>query len=58
VQSIEKLWRWLNQDVLHLHRQANDLKALRALVADFLAQFAQALLPSYAMSVSVYPIKF
>jgi len=38
---IEKLWRWLNQDVLHLHRQANDLKALRALVADFLAQFAQ-----------------
>ena len=38
---IEKLWRWPNQDVLHLHRQANDLKALRALVADFLAQFAQ-----------------
>ncbi len=38
---IEKLWRWLNQDVLHLHRQANDLKALRALVAEFLQQFAE-----------------
>lgn len=37
---IEKLWRWLRQDVLHLHRQADDLGALRAQVAAFLAQFA------------------
>lgn len=37
---IEKLWRWLKQDVLHLHRQADDLPALRALVLDFLRRFA------------------
>ena len=37
---IEKLWRWLKQDVLHLHRQADDLQALRGLVAEFLQQFA------------------
>jgi transposase len=36
---IEKLWRWLKQDVLHLHRHADDLPALRALVLDFLARF-------------------
>lgn len=38
---IEKLWRWLYQDVLHLHRLADDLEALRALVAAFLERFAQ-----------------
>lgn len=37
---IEKLWRWLRQDVLHLHQQAADLPTLRAQVAAFLAQFA------------------
>jgi hypothetical protein len=37
---IEKLWRWLNQDRLHLHRQANDWLGLRRTVADFLDQFA------------------
>jgi hypothetical protein len=36
---IEKLWRWLKQDVLHLHRHADDLPALRSLVLDFLARF-------------------
>jgi hypothetical protein len=36
---IEKLWRWLNQDVLHLHRHADNVPALRALVLDFLARF-------------------
>jgi hypothetical protein len=36
---IEKLWRWLKQDVLHLHRHADDLTALRSLVLDFLARF-------------------
>ena len=36
---IEKLWRWLKQDVLHLHRLADDLPALRSLVLDFLARF-------------------
>jgi hypothetical protein len=37
---IEKLWRWLRQDILHLHRRADDWKALRALVRAFLDQFA------------------
>ncbi|MFN8633531.1 MAG: IS630 family transposase [Chloroflexota bacterium] len=37
----EKLWRWLKQDVLHLHRLADDLPALRALVLSFLHAFAQ-----------------
>jgi transposase len=36
---IEKLWRWLKQDVLHLHRHADNLPALRALVLDFLHTF-------------------
>lgn len=36
---IEKLWRWLKQDILHLHRLADDLPALRALVLAFLARF-------------------
>jgi transposase len=37
---IEKLWRYLKQEVLHLHRMANDLAALRALVQDFLRDLA------------------
>ncbi len=37
---IEKLWRWLYQDVLHLHRLADDWPALTARVNTFLAQFA------------------
>jgi DDE superfamily endonuclease len=37
---IEKLWRWLKQDVLHLHRWANDLPELRRQVLAFFAQFA------------------
>jgi hypothetical protein len=36
---IEKLWHKLKQDVLHLHRLADDLPTLRALVLDFLARF-------------------
>jgi DDE superfamily endonuclease len=38
---IEKLWRWLRQDVLHLHRLADDWKALRQRVRAFLDQFAR-----------------
>ena len=38
---IEKLWRWLKQDVLHLHRLADDLPALRSIVLDFLDRFAE-----------------
>ena len=36
---IEKLWRWVRQDVLHLHRLSDDWQALKQQVADFLAQF-------------------
>ena len=38
---IEKLWRWLKQECLHLHRWADDLEELRRQVLAFLAQFAQ-----------------
>jgi transposase len=44
---IEKLWRWLRQDVLKLHRLAGDWKALQSRVCQFLDQFchgSQALL--------------
>ena len=36
---IEKLWRWLKQDVLHLHRLSDDWTGLKQAVADFLDQF-------------------
>ena len=38
---IEKLWRWLRQDVLKLHRLAGDWPALQHRVRTFLDQFAQ-----------------
>ncbi|NPA27117.1 MAG: IS630 family transposase, partial [Chloroflexi bacterium] len=46
---IEKLWRWLRQDVLHLHRLAHRLDHLRTQVAEFLDQFqhGSAALPRY-----------
>lgn len=37
---IEKLWRWLKQEVLHAHEWAHDLSRLRSQVAHFLDQFA------------------
>jgi hypothetical protein len=37
---IEKLWRWLKQDVLKLHRLAEDWRAVRERVRQFLDQFA------------------
>lgn len=36
---IEKLWRWLKQDVLHLHRYSHDWPTLKQLVAAFLDDF-------------------
>lgn len=36
---IEKLWRWLKQDVLHMHRLADDWHALRRRVNQFLDRF-------------------
>jgi len=36
---IEKLWRYLKQEVLHLHRLADDLLHLRHQVLSFLGQF-------------------
>ena len=38
---IEKLWRWLKQDLIHLHRYAADLETLRQQVRAFLDPFAQ-----------------
>jgi transposase len=37
---IEKLWRWLRQDVLRMHRLAADWPQLRSRVRQFLDQFA------------------
>lgn len=37
---IEKLWRWLKQEVLHLHRWADRVDQLRIKVIDWLDQFA------------------
>lgn len=37
---IEKLWRWLKQEVLHLHRYADNWGELKELVTQFLDQFA------------------
>lgn len=36
---IEKLWRWLKQDVLHLHRYSDDWQMLRQRVDLWLANF-------------------
>ena len=38
---IEKLWRWVRQDVLKLHRLADDWVELRQRVRVFLEQFAR-----------------
>jgi transposase len=38
---IEKLWRWLKQDVLHLHRYADRWAELQDKVGAFLSQFAK-----------------
>ena len=37
---IEKVWRWLKQEVVHLHRQADDWQGLKAAIKKFLEQFA------------------
>lgn len=37
---IEKLWRWLKQDFLHLHRLSDEWDALKQGVRDFLDAFA------------------
>lgn len=36
---IEKLWRWLRQQVLHLHRFSDKWEQLKQRVLDFIAQF-------------------
>jgi len=38
---IEKLWRWLRQDVLKMHRWAEDWWTVRGRVRSFLEQFAR-----------------
>lgn len=39
---IEKLWRWLKQEVVHGHRFAEDWRHLKAAIAAFLNRFQQA----------------
>ena len=46
---IEKLWRWLKQAILHLHRLADDLPTLRAQVAAFLNRFIPGSIDSAAL---------
>lgn len=38
---IEKLWRWLRQKVIHLHRLSDDWNTLKQRVGAFLEQFRQ-----------------
>lgn len=37
---IEKLWRWLRQEVVHCHRHADEWEELKGAVTTFLDQFA------------------
>jgi transposase len=39
---IEKLWRWLNQEVLHLHRKAEQWDELKEAIKNFLDRFCVA----------------
>jgi len=36
---IEKLWRWVRQQVLHLHRLSDNWELLKQRILDFIAQF-------------------
>ena len=38
---IEKLWRWVQQEVFHLHRYADRWSELQSKISEFLAQFAE-----------------
>ena len=38
---IEKLWRWLKQELVHLHRYADDWPKLKQKLSEFLARFRQ-----------------
>lgn len=38
---IEKLWRWLKQEILHLHRQADNWEKLKEQIKEFLNRFRQ-----------------
>ena len=42
---IEKLWRWLRQDILHNHEGSDNFKQLRYQVMDWLDQFAHGSFP-------------
>jgi len=51
---IEKLWRWLYQDVLHLHSWAEDWSGLQTAVSAWLSQFHQGSL-DLLRYVGLYP---
>jgi hypothetical protein len=42
---IEKLWRWLKQDILHHHRYSDNWSELKQRIADWLDAFAQSSQP-------------
>ncbi|MBZ0285495.1 MAG: transposase [Anaerolineae bacterium] len=52
---IEKLWRWLYQDVLHLHSWADDWTGLQAAVSAWLSQFQHGSL-DLLRYVGLYPV--
>jgi hypothetical protein len=52
---IEKLWRWLKQDTLHLHRLSDDWPELKQRVARFLATFSHGS-PELLRYVGLLPI--
>ena len=52
---IEKLWRWLYQEVLHLHSWADDWLGLQTVVSNGLSQFAPGSL-DLLRYVGLYPV--
>lgn len=52
---IEKLWRWLYQEVLHLHTWADDWVGLQTTVTAWLSQFAHGSL-ALLRYVGLYPV--
>jgi hypothetical protein len=52
---IEKLWRWLKQDILHMHRNSDDWPALKERVDHWLTNFSEGS-PELLRYVGLLPI--
>ncbi|XGW00636.1 MAG: hypothetical protein ACAF41_21025 [Leptolyngbya sp. BL-A-14] len=46
---MEKLWRWLRQKVIHLHRLSDDWNTLQQRVGDFWSSSVKGLATCFAM---------